>query len=152
MSPRPSTPARSSRNIRSTGATAVPPPSRRRRGISIMSTRRLEMRRFPWTLPPATACSPPSTPCRQRPTATQPAISLTGASGVFQGQVYDLTINQPSDLGGRPQQYIIHWGDGNSSSYTNIGTVDHIFAVHVYSVPQHAIVTADLVDDTGAFL
>src|SRR6185437_10546818 len=83
-------------------------------------------------------------------TVTQPTLTLSGAAGVFQGQSYKLTISPPIDLGGTSQQYIVHWGEGNTDTYSAATT--QLIASHVYTGPLQAAITADLVDNTGTFL
>ena len=85
-------------------------------------------------------------------TVSPPSVSLTGNTGAFLGQGYALTINSANDPGGTPSQYVVDWGDGSTSSYNTSGTVNHVFAQHVYASPKSVIITTDLVDNTGTFL
>ena len=79
-------------------------------------------------------------------TIAQPGVTLSGHAGVFSGVPYSLTINPPSDVAGTPSGYVIHWGDGSTSTASAPGVL-----THTYAVAQQVVITADLQDNTGTF-
>ncbi|HZL37530.1 MAG TPA: hypothetical protein VFC78_19585 [Tepidisphaeraceae bacterium] len=76
----------------------------------------------------------------------RPSVSLNGGGTVYQGQTYTLSLGPAYDVGGSPTQYVVHWGDGTSSTLTQLGSV-----THMYAAALNAIITTDLIDATGTF-
>lgn len=79
-----------------------------------------------------------------------PLIELAGNGAVDEGQVYLLTLGQPSDPGDdQVTQYIVDWGDGQSETYTEPGSVAHVY----YDIADGSDVTisVSLVDEDGSY-
>src|SRR5262249_40281115 len=78
-----------------------------------------------------------------------PTIAISGASSVNEGSSYTLTLGAVSDPGtDTVASYLVHWGDGNSDSYTTAGAKTHTYA----DGTQTYAVTVDLTDEDGTFL
>ena len=78
-----------------------------------------------------------------------PSIAISGATNVDEGSVYTLTLGAVSDPGtDTVSDYIVHWGDGNTSTYGSNGAKTHTYAD---GDSNHAI-TVDLIDEDGTFL
>jgi Ca2+-binding RTX toxin-like protein len=61
-----------------------------------------------------------------------PTVALSGASWVDEGSLYTLTLGEARDPGApgdtlNLDQYIVHWGDGTSDTYTEPGDVTHLY-------------------------
>ncbi len=57
-----------------------------------------------------------------------PTIALSGASSVNEGSTYTLTLGEITDPGqDTVTQWIVHWGDGTSDTYTSGGDVTHVY-------------------------
>ena len=66
-----------------------------------------------------------------------------------EGSVYSLTLGAVTDPGtDTVTSYVVHWGDGNSSTYSSNGVKTHTYA----DGPNDWPVTVDLVDEDGTFL
>src|SRR5262249_7348119 len=65
-----------------------------------------------------------------------------------EGATYTLTLGKVSDPGADTvSQYIVHWGDGNSNTYTSGGA-----QTHTYTGLGSRAITVDLVDEDGTHL
>ena len=77
-----------------------------------------------------------------------PIIALSGASNVDEGATYTLTLGAVTDPGDDTVvEYIVHWGDGNTNTYTSGGDVTHAYA----DGPATHNITVDLVDEDGTY-
>ena len=64
-------------------------------------------------------------------------------------RLYSLTLGAVTDPGtDTVTSYVVHWGDGNSSTYSPNGVKTHTYA----DGPNDRAVTVDLVDEDGTFL
>src|SRR5207247_2179431 len=78
-----------------------------------------------------------------------PSIAISGATNVNEGSVYTLTLGAVSDPGADTvTDYVVHWGDGNTSTYAANGAKTHTYTD---GDSDHAI-TVDLTDEDGTFL
>jgi hypothetical protein len=83
-----------------------------------------------------------------------PTLDLSGASSIPALKDYALTIGQVTDPGADTvSQYLVHWGDGESSPFTaaeldSLGRIVH----HTYAVgPASRTISIDLVDEDGTY-
>jgi hypothetical protein len=78
-----------------------------------------------------------------------PSIAISGAASVNEGSPYSLTLGAVTDPGADTvSSYVVHWGDGNSDTYSANGVVTHTYA----DGPNSYNITVDLVDEDGTFL
>src|SRR5207244_1902868 len=78
-----------------------------------------------------------------------PSITISGAASVNEGSSYSLTLGAVSDPGtDTVSSYIVHWGDGNTSTYLTNGAKTHTYA----DGPNNYNITVDLTDEDGTFL
>ena len=78
-----------------------------------------------------------------------PSIAISGAAAVDEGSTYSLNLGAVTDPGTDTiAQYIVHWGDGSSDTYTTGGVKSHIYA----DGPDSHSITVDLVDEDGTFV
>ena len=78
-----------------------------------------------------------------------PSIAISGAASVNEGSVYTLTLGAVTDPGqDTVSDYIVHWGDGNTTNYATNGAKTHTYAD---GDSNHAIIV-DLTDEDGTFL
>src|SRR5204863_6695465 len=78
-----------------------------------------------------------------------PSIAISGATNVNEGSVYTLTLGAVSDPGADTvTDYVVHWGDGNTSTYAANGAKTHTYA----DGDATRTVTVDLADEDGTFL
>jgi Ca2+-binding RTX toxin-like protein len=78
-----------------------------------------------------------------------PTIAISGAASVNEGSSYSLTLGTVTDPGTDTiSSYIVHWGDGNTSTFASTGIKTHTYA----DGPNSFNVTVDLVDEDGTFL
>jgi hypothetical protein len=79
-----------------------------------------------------------------------PTISASGATSVTEGSSYVLTLGQITDPGQDDHitQIIVHWGDGNSDTFTTTGDKTHSYGLTV----APATTTVDVVDEDGTHL
>jgi len=76
-----------------------------------------------------------------------PTIAISGASSVNEGASYSLTLGAVTDPGtDTVSSYIVHWGDGNSDTYSSNGV-----KTHTYAEEGVKSITVDLVDGDGTF-
>ena len=81
-------------------------------------------------------------------TNVAPSIAISGAASVNEGSPYSLTLGAVSDPGtDTVTSYVVHWGDGNSNTYTSDGVKTHTYA----DGPNDWNITVDLVDEDGTF-
>jgi len=79
-------------------------------------------------------------------TNVAPTIALSGATSVHEGSHHTLTLGVVTDPGDDTvTQYIIHWGDGGTDTYTSAGDVTHTYA----DGDASQTITVDLVDKDG---
>ena len=79
-----------------------------------------------------------------------PSIAISGNANVNEGSVYTLTLGAVTDPGtDTVTDYVVHWGDGNTSHYATNGAKTHTYADG--PTPTTPI-TVDLVDEDGTFL
>jgi hypothetical protein len=58
-----------------------------------------------------------------------PTIAISGAASVNEGSAYSLTLGAVTDPGtDTVSSYIVHWGDGSSSTYSSNGVKTHTYA------------------------
>jgi hypothetical protein len=75
-----------------------------------------------------------------------PLIALAGAASIAEGASYTLTLGAVTDPGTETvTSYVVHWGDGNSDTYSTGGDVTHVYADGAAS----PTITVDLVDEDG---
>jgi hypothetical protein len=78
-----------------------------------------------------------------------PTIAISGATNVNEGSPYSLTLGAITDPGtDTVASYIVHWGDGNTDSYSSNGVQTHTYA----DGPNSYTITVDLTDEDGTFL
>ena len=78
-----------------------------------------------------------------------PSIAISGAANVNEGSAYSLTLGAVTDPGtDTVSSYVVHWGDGNTDTYTTAGAKNHTYA----DGPNTYSITVDLVDEDGTFL
>src|SRR5205823_7166939 len=78
-----------------------------------------------------------------------PSIAISGAATVNEGSSYSLTLGAVTDPGtDTVSSYIVHWGDGQSDTYTRNGAKTHTYA----DGPSSQAVTVDLDDGSGNLL
>ena len=77
-----------------------------------------------------------------------PTIAISGNASVNEGSSYSLTLGAVTDPGqDTVTSYIVHWGDGNTSTYSTNGAKTHTYA----DGPNDYTITVDLVDEDGTF-
>jgi|GEM_PF-1111909 len=75
-----------------------------------------------------------------------PTLALAGAATVNEGATYTLTLGAITDPGTETvSNYLVHWGDGTTSSYAAAGDVTHTYADGA-STPT---IMVDVVDEDG---
>ena len=78
-----------------------------------------------------------------------PSIAISGNANVNEGSAYSLTLGAVTDPGtDTVSSYVVHWGDGNSDTYSTNGAKTHTYA----DGPASRAITVDLVDEDGTFL
>ena len=78
-----------------------------------------------------------------------PTIAISGAANVNEGSLYTLNLGAVTDPGtDTVSDYIVHWGDGGSDTYSSNGDKTHTYAD---GADDHNV-TVDLVDEDGTFL
>jgi hypothetical protein len=76
-----------------------------------------------------------------------PTIELGGTGVVDEGSPYALTLGTVRDPGADVvSEYVVHWGDGMSDTYSKAGEVTHVYP----DGPVGRVITVDLVDEDGA--
>lgn len=76
---------------------------------------------------------------------TPPLIDVAGADTVNEGSPFTLALGDIADPGqDTVTQWIVHWGDGETSSYSSGGDV-----THTYANPGTYPIVVDLVDEDG---
>jgi len=84
-----------------------------------------------------------------------PTIALTGDATVNEGSTYTLTLGGITDPGtDTVTEWIVHWGDGTSDTYTSGGDVTHVYADDdpTATPSDGTTITVDLVDEDGTHL
>ncbi len=77
-----------------------------------------------------------------------PTIAISGNANVDEGSSYSLTLGAVTDPGqDTVSSYVVHWGDGNTDTYTSNGAKTHTYA----DGPNDYNVTVDLVDEDGTY-
>src|SRR5262249_3074097 len=77
-----------------------------------------------------------------------PTIALSGASHVNEGSPYTLTLGAVTDPGqDTVTAYVVHWGDGNSDTYSTAGDKTHTYA----DGPNSYTITVARTDEVGTF-
>src|SRR5262249_49273671 len=77
-----------------------------------------------------------------------PTIALSGASHVNEGSPYTLTLGAVTDPGqDTVTTYTVHWGDGDSGTYSTAGIKTQTCA----DGPNSYTITTDLTDEDGTF-
>jgi len=75
-----------------------------------------------------------------------PTIALNGSGVADEGSPYVLTLGPVRDPGADVvTEYIVHWGDGTSDTYSKAGEVTHVYP----DGPKGRVITVDLVDEDG---
>jgi hypothetical protein len=76
----------------------------------------------------------------------EPSIAISGHSNVNEGSSYSLTLGTITDPGqDSVTNWIVHWGDGSSSTYGTEGIKTHTYV----DGPNSFNITVDLVDEDG---
>ncbi len=80
-----------------------------------------------------------------------PSLEVTGNASVDEGQVYSLTLGDPTDPGDDTvQEFIVDWGDGSPvETFTASGVVTHVYGND--SGGSDVTISIDLVDEDGLF-
>jgi len=75
-----------------------------------------------------------------------PTIVLSGPASIPEGSVYTLTLGPVTDPGADTvNEYIVHWGDGETDTYSIGGDVSHVYA----DGPASHTIVVDLRDEDG---
>ena len=85
-------------------------------------------------------------------TNVSPVIALSGADAVNEGSAYTLTLGAVTDPGtDTVSQWIVHWGDGSTNTYTSGGDKTHVYADdNPTGTPSDPYtITVDLADEDG---
>ena len=70
-----------------------------------------------------------------------PSIAISGAASVNEGSAYSLTLGAVTDPGtDTVTSWIVHWGDGNTNTYSTDGVKTHTYA----DGPNSRAITVDL--------
>ncbi len=78
-----------------------------------------------------------------------PTIAMSGASNVNEGSLYTVNLGAVTDPGADTvTDYIVHWGDGDSNTYSDNGDQTHTYV----DGPNTYNITVDLTDEDGTFL
>ena len=78
-----------------------------------------------------------------------PTIAISGNANVNEGSVYTLNLGAVTDPGtDTVTDYVVHWGDGDSDTYSTAGDKTHTYAD---GASDHDV-TVDLIDEDGTFL
>ena len=76
-----------------------------------------------------------------------PTIALGGDASVVEDTAYTLSLGTVIDPGtDTVTNYVVHWGDGTSNTYTTAGNVNH-----TYADPASRTIAVDLVDEDGTY-
>ncbi|HWE96313.1 MAG TPA: PKD domain-containing protein [Tepidisphaeraceae bacterium] len=75
-----------------------------------------------------------------------PTVPLTGSATANLNGTYTLTVNPANDPFQSPTNYLVHWGDGSTTSLLAPSTVNHVF-----TASGADNITVDLTDGTGTF-
>jgi len=81
-----------------------------------------------------------------------PVIALSGAGAVDEGSPYTVTLGAVTDPGSDTvSQWIVHWGDGSTSTYASGGDKTHVYADdNPTGTPSDPYtITVDLADEDG---
>src|SRR5205085_22158 len=77
-----------------------------------------------------------------------PTIAISGNANVNEGSSYSLTLGAVTDPGqDTVSSYVVHWGDGNTSTFSTNGVKTHTYA----DGPNDYNVTVDLTDEDGTY-
>lgn len=72
------------------------------------------------------------------------SIALSAATSVNQGSPFSLALASVFDVSGTPIDYVIHWGDGTSSTVNALGTYSHVF-----TTAGSENLSVDVIDNNG---
>lgn len=78
-------------------------------------------------------------------TQVKPTLTLTGAANVNAGGTYVLNLGAITDVGQTAPSYVVHWGDGNTSTYATGGAVTYSYA----TAQGATTISVDVVDANG---
>src|SRR5205085_2439290 len=82
-----------------------------------------------------------------------PVLSINGNSSVNEGTSFGLTLGGVVDPGNDSVvQYVIHWGDGTSSTFSSANYPANGAAQHTFADNGAYAVSVDLVNEDGSFL
>ncbi|MDB5300381.1 MAG: hypothetical protein JWO87_2044, partial [Phycisphaerales bacterium] len=83
-------------------------------------------------------------------TQVRPSLALTGVANVNINIPFTLNLGAVTDPGQIVQQYIVHWGDGNSTTYatSSLATATYTYPTEVGPTK----ITVDIVDANGTHL
>ena len=77
-----------------------------------------------------------------------PTVAISGDASVNEGSSYSLTLGAVTDPGtDTVSSYVVHWGDGNTNTYSTNGAKTHTYA----DGPNDYTITVDLTDEDGTF-
>ena len=78
-----------------------------------------------------------------------PTLSISGNAHVNEGATYSLTLGGLTVYHGDPiDQWVVHWGDGLSDTYTSNGAKTHAYD----DGPRSNAIAVDLIDEDGTYL
>ncbi|HWE02406.1 MAG TPA: PKD domain-containing protein [Tepidisphaeraceae bacterium] len=77
----------------------------------------------------------------------RPSIVISGGANANPQSAYTLTLGAVTDTGFTVSKYIVHWGDGSSTTYTSAGAVQHTYGA--ITAAKSTAITVDLVDNSG---
>ncbi|HET6248444.1 MAG TPA: PKD domain-containing protein [Tepidisphaeraceae bacterium] len=78
-------------------------------------------------------------------TVVKPTLSISGASNVNVGATYNLTLGTITDAGQTNPSYLVHWGDGTTSTATAAGVITHSYATD----GGPTTISVDVIDANG---
>jgi uncharacterized delta-60 repeat protein len=82
-----------------------------------------------------------------------PNLTVSGDAGSNEGSSYALTLGQVTDPGADTVvRYIIHWGDGSSSTIDSANLPANRMVGHTFADNGNYAITVDLMDEDGTFL
>ena len=75
-----------------------------------------------------------------------PTVSVSGSATTNNGGAYTLNLNSFVDIGYTPSQYIISWGDGQSTTTSILGA-----STHTFTTTGPAAISVSVTDSTGTY-
>ncbi len=78
-------------------------------------------------------------------TQVKPSVVVSGLASVMAHQPYTLGLGAITDAGQASPRYLVHWGDGNSGTFSNAGNITHAYGSAIG--PTNIVV--DILDANG---